>query len=111
MASISSLRHLRRCSLAVDAGCLGQKTAVPFDTTRDKVRDAVLEVVNWGLQHRTLANIRSVGVNKIQYAKGNTYLVLVYQIDSETTRLLWVGKELTIETFHRFFIFFAQKIA
>jgi hypothetical protein len=69
------------------------------------------KVVNGGLQHRSLANIRSIGADEIQYAKGNTHLMLAYQIDSEATCLLWVGKELTIETLHGFSIFFAQKIA
>src|SRR5213076_941873 len=39
----------------------------------------------------------------IQYAKGHKYLTLVYQIDLGLTRLLWVGKERTIESFQGFF--------
>jgi len=35
---------------------------------------------------------------EIQYAKGHKYLTLVYQIDIGITRLLWIGKERTIES-------------
>ena len=38
-------------------------------------------------------------MDEIQYAKGHKYLTLVYQIDQGFTRLLWVGKERTIESF------------
>ena len=57
----------------------------------------------WGLEHRTLESIRAIGVDEIQYAKGHKYLTLVYQIDQGFTRLLWVGKERTIESFQGFF--------
>ncbi len=40
-------------------------------------------VVTWGLLHRTLAPIRAIGVDEIQYAKGQKYLTLVYQILDE----------------------------
>ena len=37
------------------------------------------------------------------HAKGHKYLTLVYQIDLGMTRLLWVGKERTIQSFQGFF--------
>ncbi len=79
------------------------ETAQAFHTSWDKVCDAVDYVVAWGLEHRTLAPIRAIGVDEIQYAKGHKYLTLVYQIDADLTRLLWVGKERTVETFQGFF--------
>jgi transposase len=42
-------------------------------------------------------------VDEIQYGKGHKYLTLVYQIEQECTRLLWVGKERTVESFEQFF--------
>jgi transposase len=87
-----------------------KETAQSFHTTWDKVRDAVLSVVNWGLKHRTLASIRSIGVDEIQYAKGHKYLTLVYQIDSGFTRLLWVGKERTTDSFQKFFTFLGKEL-
>ena len=45
------------------------------------------------------------------YAKGHKYLTLVYQIDAGLTRLLWVGKERTIEPFEGFFTFIGTALA
>jgi hypothetical protein len=76
-----------------------KETAEAFRTSWEKVFDAVEHVVTWGLQHRTLGQIDAIGADEIQYAKGDKYLTLVYQIDLGITRLLWVGKERTIESF------------
>jgi transposase len=70
-----------------------KETAEAFRTSWDKVFDAVEHVVTWGLEHRTLGQIDAIGVDEIQYSKGHKYLTLVYQIDLDVTRLLWVGKE------------------
>jgi transposase len=75
-----------------------KETAATFHTSWDKVRDAVEYVVGWGLEHRTLAPIRAIGV-------------LVYQIDQGITRLLWVGKERTIESFQGFFTLIGDQLA
>ena len=87
------------------------ETASSFHTSWDKVRDAVEYVVTWGLEHRTLESIRAIGVDEIQYAKGHKYLTLVYQIDQGLTRLLWVGKERTIESFQGFFAVIGDQLA
>ena len=88
-----------------------KETADTFHTSWDKVCDAVEYVVKWGLEHRTLAPIRAIGVDEIQYAKGHKYLTLVYQIDAGMTRLLWVGKERTIESFQGFFTLIGPDLA
>jgi len=75
------------------------------------VFDAVEHVVTWGLEHRTLGQIDAIGVDEIQYAKGHKYLTLVYQIDVGITRLLWVGRERTIESFQGFFVMIGDEIA
>jgi hypothetical protein len=64
----------------------------------------------WGLEHRTLGQIDAIGVDEIQYAKGHKYLTLVYQIDIGITRLLWVGKERTFESFQGFFTTMGQEV-
>ena len=87
------------------------ETAEVFHTSWDKVCDAVEYVVTWGLQHRTLESVRAIGVDEIQYAKGHKYLTLVYQIDQGLTRLLWVGKERTVESFQRFFTVIGERVA
>jgi transposase len=88
-----------------------KETAESFRTSWDKVCDAVEYVVGWGLEHRTLESIRAIGVDEIQYAKGHKYLMLVYQIDHGLTRLLWVGKERTIESFQGFFAVIGDQLA
>lgn len=80
-----------------------KETAVSFRTTWDKVCQAVESVVQWGLTHRTLGPIQAIGVDEIQCGRGHKYLTLVYQIDAQCTRLLWIGKERTVETFEQFF--------
>jgi transposase len=85
-------------------------TAEAFRTSWDKVFDAVEHVVTWGLEHRTLGQIDAIGVDEIQYSKGHKYLTLVHQIDLGVTRLLWVGKERTIESFQGFFTIIGEEI-
>ena len=88
-----------------------KETAEAFRTSWEKVCDAVEYVVTFGLEHRTLAPIRAIGVDEMQYAKGHKYLTLVYQIDQDLTRLLWVGRERTIESFQGFFTLIGEKLA
>jgi transposase len=88
-----------------------KETAEAFRTSWEKVFDAVEHVVTWGLEHRTLGPIDAIGVDEIQYAKGHKYLTLVYQIDLDVTRLLWVGKERTVESFRGFFAVIGDGLA
>ena len=88
-----------------------KEVAESFHSSWDRVHDAVEYVVEWGLQHRTLESIYAIGVDEIQYAKGHKYLTLVYQIDRERIRLLWVGKERTLESFRGFFEVIGKKVA
>jgi transposase len=87
------------------------EVAGTFHTSWDKVHDAVGYVVGWGLEQRKLESIRAIGVDEIQYAKGHKYLTLVYQIDKDFTRLLWVGRERTVESFQAFFTVIGEKLA
>lgn len=80
-----------------------KETARSFHTSWEKVCQAVEYVVAWGLEHRTLGPIQAIGVDEIAYAKGHKYLTLVYQIDGQCTRLLWIGKERTVASFNQFF--------
>ena len=88
-----------------------KETALSFHTSWDKVCNAVEVVVQWGLAHRTLGPITAIGVDEIQYSKGQKYLTLVYQIDAQCTRLLWIGKERTVATFEQFFDMIGDDLA
>ena len=88
-----------------------KETAEAFRTSWEKVFDAVEHVVTFGLEHRVLGQIDALGVDEIQYARGHKYLTLVYQIDIGITRLLWVGRERTIESFQGFFAVIGDAVA
>jgi transposase len=88
-----------------------QETAVSFRTTWDKVCQSVEYVVQWGIEHRQLGPIAAIGVDEIQYAKGHKYLTLVYQIEQQCTRLLWIGRERTVASFEQFFALIGEELA
>jgi transposase len=77
--------------------------AEAFHTTWDHVRNGVDHAVRWGLVHRDLKGIEAIGVDEVQWKRGQQYLTLVYQIDARTKRLLWIGKERTEASFREFF--------
>ena len=58
-----------------------------------------------------LGQIDAIGVDEIRYAKGHKYLTLVYQIGLGVTRLLWVGRERTIESFQGVFTVIGDELA
>ncbi len=64
-----------------------------------------------GLANRQLGPYGQIGVDEIQYGRGHQYLTLVYQIESTCTRLLWVGKERTTESFQGFFRVIGAELA
>ncbi|MFH1157627.1 MAG: ISL3 family transposase [Pseudomonadota bacterium] len=80
-----------------------------FQTSWEKVFHAVEYVVEWGLQHRNLDGITAIGVDEIQWKKNHKYLTLVYQINSGGVRLLWIGKDRTVESFSAFFDMLGEK--
>lgn len=86
-----------------------KETALSFHTTWEKVFNSVEWSVTWGLEHRDLSNIRSIGVDEVLWHLGHKYLTVVYQIDKECKRLLWVGKDRTTKTLLRFFFFFGKQ--
>jgi transposase len=88
-----------------------KETALSFNTSWQKVCQAVEYVVSWGLEHRQLGPLRAFGVDEIAYGKGHDYLTLVYQIDAGITRLLWVGEKRTKESFQKFFDLIGKDLA
>lgn len=74
-----------------------------FGTSWNVVSRAVEWVVKYGLEHRSLDGITSIGVDEVSIRKGQDYLTVVYQIDSGVRRLLWVGQDRTEACFEKFF--------
>jgi transposase len=74
-----------------------------FKTTFGKVFRAVKWIVEWGLEHRNLDGVESLGVDEIQVRKGHHYATLVYQLDDENRRLLGIEEERTEKSLEKFF--------
>jgi transposase len=75
-----------------------------FGTSWGVVYRSIRWVVDYGLAHRSLEGITSIGVDEVSIGKGHKYLTVVYQIDRGVRRLLWVGRERTEETLENFFV-------
>lgn len=80
-----------------------KETAMIFGTSWDTVFRSVDWVVRWGLVHREIGDIESIGVDEIAYRCGHKYLTLVYQIDAGCRRLLYVARDRTEASLRGFF--------
>jgi transposase len=81
-----------------------RETARAFHTSWECVYRSVEWFVQWGLAHRSLKDVQSLGVDEIHWGKSkraDQFLTLIYQIDSHCRRLLWVGKRRTQATLRR----------
>jgi len=74
-----------------------------FQTSWYIVFSAVEMAVDWGRQHMTMSGITAIGVDELQWGRGHRYLTVVYQINRDCKRLLWIGEHRTIKTLLRFF--------
>lgn len=86
-----------------------KETAESFGTTWDNVYRSVKETVEYGMNNRNLEGVSAIGVDEIQYGKGQQYLTLVYQIDAVARRLLFVGRKRKAKTLLRFFRDFGRE--
>jgi transposase len=86
-----------------------QETANSFFTCWSTVYRSVEMAVNWGREHMDLTNIKSLGVDEIQWRIGHKYLTIVYQIDQGFRRILWIGNDRTEKTFQEFFDWFGKE--
>jgi len=81
-----------------------RETARAFQTSWEAVYRSVEWFVQWGLAHRKLAGVQSIGVDEIHWGQGkraDSFLTVIYQIDSHCRRLLWVGRKRTQATLRR----------
>jgi len=78
-----------------------RQTARAFQTSWEAVYRSVEWFGQWGLAHRQLEGVQSLGVDEIHWGKGkraDNFLTVIYQIDSPCRRLLWVGRRRTQAT-------------
>ena len=81
-----------------------RETARAFHTSWECVYRSLEWFVQWGLAHRQLAGVESIGVDEIHWGKrkrANNFLTVIYQIDRDCRRLLWVGQRRTQATLRR----------
>jgi len=75
-----------------------KEVADTFHVHWNTVYKAVAAVVEYGLRQRNLEGIEALGVDEIQYGKGQQYLTLVYQLDQNNRRLLFIEKKRTMKS-------------
>jgi transposase len=80
-----------------------QQVAKSFGSSWMTVRRCVGEAVAWGLLERSLADIGAIGVDEVQWQRGHKYLTLVYQLDGERRRLLYVSEGRSKASLAKFF--------
>jgi transposase len=80
-----------------------QEVARVFHTSWQSVFQAVKHAVFWGLANDEWQDVRTLGVDEIAWRKGQSYLTMVYRLDEERKRLLWIGQKREKETLEKFF--------
>jgi len=80
------------------------QTAEVFGVSWEAVFRSVQRVVAWGLAHRDLRGIGAIGVDEVAYQKGHRYATLVYQLDADQRRLLYVVEGRSVKSLLRFFV-------
>ena len=78
-----------------------RETARTFQTSWEAVYHSVEWFVEWGLDHRVLEAVDSIGIDEIHWGRGkraDSFLTVIYQIDGHCRRLLWVGRRRTKAT-------------
>lgn len=81
-----------------------RETARVFQTSWEAVYRSVEWFVEWGLAHRQLHGVESIGVDEIHWGRGlkaDNFLTVIYQIDAQCRRLLWVGRRRSPATLRR----------
>lgn len=105
----SPMTHSYRWFLACWARRMSWKeVAEAFRVSWGRVYEAVQHAVGWGLAHRDLEGIESIGVDEVQWHRGHRYQTVVYQLDESCKRLLWIGPDRTAKTLLRFFRFLGK---
>jgi hypothetical protein len=72
-----------------------REVAETFQVSWEAVYRSVEWFVAWGLAHRQLKGVESIGVDEIHWGRGLraiNFLTVIYQIDAHCRRLLYVGK-------------------
>jgi transposase len=85
------------------------EVALRFKTTWETVYFSIRRVVDYGLEHRDLSEIETIGVDEMSVGKGHDYVTAVYQVDTHKKRLLWLGEDRKSKTLMQFFTDFGKE--
>ncbi len=85
------------------------QVADAFCTTWYTVYTAVNMAVQWGRQHVDYNGITAIGIDEIYLGQVFGYITLVYQINKDKIRLIWIGEEHKAKTLLRFFKWFGDE--
>ena len=84
------------------------QVADAFRTTWYTVYCSVEQAVQWGQAHQNLEGITAIGVDELCWGRWHRYVTVVYQINKDAVRLLWVGEHRKAKTLLRFFRWFGK---
>ncbi len=73
------------------------------DVSWEAVDDSIHAAVEHGLNKRELRNVTQIGIDEVAWKKGHNYITLVYQLNPNERRLLWVGEGRSKQTLENFF--------
>lgn len=79
------------------------QTAEAFRTSWYTVYSSVEMAVQWGRDRVNLDGITAIGIDELCWGRWHRYVTVVYQINRDHIRLLWVGEKRTMKTTLRFF--------
>jgi len=85
------------------------QVAKSFRTSWHTVYRSVDQAVQWGRAHQDLSGITAIGVDELCWGKWHRYVTVVYQINRESVRLLWLGEHRKAKTLLRFFRWFNKE--
>jgi transposase len=75
-----------------------QDTAREFKVSWHNVFTAVKYVVDYGLKHRVLENIKNIGIDEVLFRCGRQFVTLIYETTENSRRLLWIGLDRKAKT-------------
>jgi transposase len=87
------------------------EVASVFGTSWGVVYRSIAWVVAYGLRARSLAGVEAIGIDEMAMWAGHKYVTVVYQIDANARRLLWIGRDRTEATLRGFFDEFGEASA
>ena len=85
------------------------QVAEAFRTSWHTVYCSVDQAVEWGRRHQDLEGITAIGVDALCWGRWHRYVTVVYQINRDAVRLLWIGEHRRAKTLLRFFRWFGKE--